>query len=243
MIRIALDIDGTLGYRNRQQYLRTCNQTLQLALAEERLQDLSLHAFYQLPEMQAYKQRVGEAHYTKAVAWIDYHPDVLQAMRPLPGAKEGVARLATLGSIAYYTARYCAQSEERSRAMAEATVAWLAAYHFANPTNAIFCDGLPGKLWQLAQEAADNAEPVLLVDDQYSRLLQQLTEREREPVRLLQRFLILIAYGAQTAPERAPIPVIALPSWEKGAVHRMLEAVVRLLAREQEEQIPGVARD
>lgn len=243
MTRIALDIDGTLGYRNRLQYLLTCNETLQLALAEERLQDMSLKTFYQLPEVQAYKERVGEAYYTKAVAWIDYHPDVLRAMCPLPGAKEGVSSLATLGSVAYYTARYSAQSEERSRAMAEATCAWLAAYHFVNPTNAVFCDGLSGKLRRLAQESAGDAEPVILVDDQYCRLLQRLTELDREPAQLLRRSLILVAYGAQTALESAPIPVVALPSWEEGAVHQMLETVVRLLAREQEGNIPSVTSD
>ena len=45
MTRIALDIDGTLGYRNRQQYIKTCNETLKLALAEEDLQGMSLKPF------------------------------------------------------------------------------------------------------------------------------------------------------------------------------------------------------
>lgn len=236
MTRIALDIDGTLGYRNRQQYLTTCNETFKLALIEERLQEMTLTTFYQLPEMLAYKKRVGEAYYAKALAWIDFHPDVLRAMRPLPGAREGVQMLATAGSIAYYTARYSAQSEERSKAMAQATLQWLAASDFANPTNAIFCDGLPGKLRHLARDIAEKAEPVLLVDDQYSRLLQRLTDLDEESARILKQSLILVAYGAQTIPESAPLPVIALPSWEAGAVHQMLERVAGVIPREQEAQ-------
>lgn len=234
MTRIALDIDGTLGYRNIQQYMKTCNETLKLAIAEEHLQGISLKAFYQLPEVQTYKEQVGEAYYHKAVGWVAYHPDVLRVMRPLPGVQEGVSRLATVGDVAYYTARYSAQSEERSQAMAQATLEWLAACNFVNPTNAIFCDGVPGKLRQLARGIACDTQPVILVDDQYSSLLEQLTDLDEEPAQLLKRSLILVAYGARTAPEDAPIPVIALPSWEQGAVHTMLETLAHFTAGEQE---------
>lgn len=226
MTHIAIDIDGTLGYRNRQQYLNTCNETLKLAIAEQRLQDISIQAFSQLPEVQTYRARVGEAYYTKALGWIDYHPEVLRAMRPLPGAKEGVALLATMGRVAYYTARYSAQSEERSKAMAQATFEWLATCEFVNPTSAIFCDGLPGKLRQLAQQIARDPEPVILVDDQYARLLQRLSDLDTASGQILERFLVIVAYGACTAPERSSIPVIPLPSWEQGAVHQVLENVV-----------------
>ncbi len=72
MALIAIDIDGTLGYRDRQEYMKICNETLKLAIAEEHLQHISsLNAFYQLPEVQAYKERVGEAYYKKAIGWID----------------------------------------------------------------------------------------------------------------------------------------------------------------------------
>jgi hypothetical protein len=232
--RIAIDIDGTLGQRNSQQYMRTCNEALKLASAEEHLQDISLKAFYQLPEVQAYKERVGEAYYTKAVGWIAYHPEVLRVMLPLPGAKDGVSLLATVGEVAYYTARYSAQSEERSQAMAQATFEWLAACDFVNPTSAIFCDGLPGKLRQLAQNIASDPGPVILVDDQYTRLLEHFTNLDGEQAQLLKDSLILVAYGARTAPEGAPIPVILLPSWEQEAVHTMLETLAQFIAREQE---------
>ncbi len=234
MVRIGIDIDGTLGYRNRQQYLTTCNETLKLALPHERLQGISLQDFYHFPEVLAYRQRVGEAHYTKAIGWIDYHPEVLRAMHPLPGVQKGVCLLAALGNIAYYTARYTTQSEEHNQDMRQATFDWLTSSAFLNPTGVVFCDGLSGKLQQLAQEIAHDAQPVLLVDDQHTRLLQRLTRLDAEPAQRIKRSLILIAYGARTVPESAPIPVVALPSWEEGAVHSMLESVTRLLAREEE---------
>ncbi|HEU5378082.1 MAG TPA: hypothetical protein VFV38_21885 [Ktedonobacteraceae bacterium] len=127
--------------------------------------------------------------------------------------------------------------------MAQATLEWLALCDFVNPANAVFCDGLPGKLRQLAQTIAGHAQPVILVDDQYTRLLEQLSNLDEESAQLLKRFLILVAYGAQTAPECAPVPVIALPSWEKGAVHRMLEAVACLLTNEQEARRTDTAND
>lgn len=239
MTRIAVDIDGTLGYRDRQEYMKTCNETLKLAIAEERFLHISsLKAFYELPEIQAYKERVGEAYYKKAIGWIDFHPQVLRTTRLLPGAKEGAALLATIGDVAYYTARYSAQSEERSQAMAQATLEWLALCDFVNPTNAVFCDGLSGKLRQLAQDIARDPGPVILVDDQYTRLLEQLTDLDEELALLLQRFLILVAFGAPTTPESAPISTIALPSWEQGAVREMLVSIARLVAREQEELTP-----
>ena len=236
MALIAIDIDGTLGYRDRQEYMRTCNETLNLAIAEERLQHISsLNAFYQLPEVQAYKERVGEVYYKKAIGWIDFHPQVLRTTRLLAGAKEGVTLLATLGNVAYYTARYSAQSVERSQAMAQATLEWLALCDFVNPTNAVFCDGLPGKLRQLAQAIASDPGPAILVDDQYTRLLEQLTDLDEEAAQVLRRSLMLVAFGARTAPADTPIPTIALPSWEQGAVRDMLVSVTRFVAREQEE--------
>jgi uncharacterized HAD superfamily protein len=232
---IAVDIDGTLGYRDRQEYIKTCNETLKLAIAEEHLHDISLKAFYQLPEVQAYKERVGEVYYKKAIGWIDFHPQVLRTTRLLPGAKEGVTLLATAGNVAYYTARYSAQSEERSQEMAQATLEWLAASDFVNPTNAVFCDGVAGKLRQLAQNIASGQGPVMLIDDQYTRLLERLTDLDEETAQLLKRFLILVAFGAPTTPEGAPLPMIALPSWEQGAVREMLVCAARILTREQEE--------
>ncbi len=233
MTRIALDIDGTLGYRNRQQYLLTCKTTLKLALADDVLQGISLETFAQLPEVRAYRARVGDAYYTKALGWIDYHPDVLRAMHPLPGAREGVARLATVGSVAYYTARYSAQSQERSQAMAEATQTWLTVHAFAHPTNTVFCDGLPGKLRQLARDLVNVSEPVILIDDQWTRLLQRCAELDEATIRLLQGSLLLVAYGAATVPEQTLLPVVALPSWEESAVTQMLEGIRHLLVPEE----------
>ena len=235
MTLIAVDIDGTLGYRDRQEYINTCNETLKLAIPEEQLHHLSLHAFYQLPQVRAYKERVGEAYYNKAIGWIDFHPQVLRTTRLLPGAKEGVALLATVGQVAYYTARYSAQSEERSQAMAQATLEWLAACNLVNPTNAVFCDGLPGKLRQLAHVIAGDPGPAILIDDQYTRLLERLTALDEEPARCLKSSLVLVAFGACIAPEGAPIPVIALPSWEQGAVRETIEKLAHIVAREQEE--------
>lgn len=119
--------------------------------------------------------------------------------------------------------------------MAQATLEWLAACDLVNPTNAVFCDGLPGKLRQLAQAIAEDPGPVLLVDDQYARLLERLTDLDEEPAQLLKRSLILVAFGARTVPEGPPIPVIALPSWEQGAVREALFQVTRFFTREQEE--------
>lgn len=239
MTRIAVDIDGTLGYRDRQEYMKTCNETLKLAIAEECLPHISsLKAFYELPEIQAYKERVGETYYKKAIGWIDFHPQVLRTTRLLPGAKEGVALLATVGDVAYYTARYSAQSEERSQAMAQATLEWLALCDFVNPTNAVFCDGLSGKLRQLAQDIAGDPGPVILVDDQYTRLLERLADLDEGPAQLLRSSLILVAFGAHVVPTGAPISTIALPSWEQGAVREMLVSIARLVAREQEELTP-----
>lgn len=232
---IAIDIDGTLGYRDRQQYMKTCNETLKLAIAEEHLHNISLQTFYQLPEVQTYKQQVGETYYERAIGWVDFHPEVLRTTLLLPNAREGVALLAGVGNVAYYTARYSAQSEERSQEMAQATLEWLSACDLVNPTSAVFCDGLPGKLRQLAQAIAGHPEPVILIDDQYTRLLEQLPKLDEEPAQILYRSLILVAFGARTVPAGIPVPIIALPSWQEEAVRTMLTHVTRILTREQEE--------
>ncbi len=188
-MRIALDIDGTLGYRNAHVYMKRCNEVLNLNISAETLQDsVSLAVFYQLPEVLAFKESIDASHYRKAIGWIDYDPEVLQTMHLFPGVIEGVALLNQhVGNVTYYTARYSRESPERSQNMATATLTWLDAHDFVNPTSTLFCDGLTGKLRQIAQDIVCHKEPILLIDDQYRRLLASLESLEEDLAQVLHR--------------------------------------------------------
>lgn len=209
----AIDIDGTLGSRNEQQFLKTCNQKLKLNVSEERLAALSVATFLTLPELLTYKEHVGQAYFERAIGWVDFHPSVLRAMTLFDGAVEGVKKLAEIGEIAYYTARYVPEAEERNQQMAEATCAWLTEHQFPNPDRVIFCNGVLGKLQTLVQIIESTQKSVILIDDQYSRLIERLEEMEAQQKQTFCQHTRLIPYGTRKILQESSLVVGPLPSW------------------------------
>src|SRR6266446_2688935 len=69
-MRIFLDIDGTIACDNQALYLMLCNLALKLGIAGERLVGLTYDEFYALPEVTAYRERVGEQRYETNVRII-----------------------------------------------------------------------------------------------------------------------------------------------------------------------------
>lgn len=223
-MRFAVDIDGTIAYRNISCFVQVASEQLQLGIAETVLQNIStIEMFYALPEVQAYKERVDPQVYEWSLTWIDFDREVLLAMYPIQGAQEALASLSRAGhTIEYYTARY-STDDQRNQVMQEATTAWLTTHSFVNPTSVTFCDGILDKLTKLLQNVAEKGEPVLLIDDQYARLLQKAAEIEPDLVNKSKDNLFLVAYRARTplAPD-APLQTLVLPSWKEENVQQML---------------------
>ncbi len=220
----AVDIDGTIAYRHVPSVLAACNERFRLGIAPERLQQMSYQTFLCQPEVLAYRTRIGAQRFERALGWMDFEPQVLLAMRQHPGACEGVARLAALAPVVYYTARWSADSAERSQAMAQATHQWLAAEHFPCADAVIFCEGSVSKLRKLAERIEQEAQPIILIDDGYERIMHAYERLEARQQRLL-RQLTLVAFGASSVSASAGgLRVIAMRSWSQLA--QMLEAVI-----------------
>lgn len=101
------------------------------------------------------------------------------------------------------------------RRMAQATFEWLAASAFLNPTNVVFCDGLPGKLRQLAQEITCDPEPVILVDDQHTRLFQRMADLDEATAQLLKRSLFLCSLRSSLCCRAPSCPGCSLTIMER----------------------------
>ena len=98
--------------------------------------------------------------------------------------------------------------------MAEATLDWLDAHDFPNPANVVFCDGIADKLKQLALHIEQTPGPVVLVDDQYLRLLERMALLDEGPADVLRQYLTLVGYRGKGETVQAPISVLPLPSWK-----------------------------
>lgn len=215
-MRIAVDIDGTISYRNERRYLYVCNEQLQLGIDARRLDTLSYQELLRQPELLAYQERVGDDYFRRAVGWIDFHSQVLCAAIPMTGAVEGVTRLASLGPVTYYTARFAPTSPQRSQAMADATYQWLHAQRFPASDSVVFCSNLKDKLHRLAECIEAEQTEFLLIDDQYARVISYISDLDASQRDILRRRMTLVAFKAARVPEQcARLRVLPLASWRQ----------------------------
>ena len=213
-MHIAVDIDGTIGYRNERCFIQVCNEDLKLGMDPERLSTLSYEEFLCQPELAAYQEKVGEKYFKLAVGWVDFHRQVLLSALPMAGAVEGVAKLALLAPLAYYTARYTTESEERSQIMAGATHQCLREQQFPQAEEVIFCNGLKDKLLRIAAYIEAEAQEIMLIDDQYERVITSMTAFDQPMRDILLRQMILVAFKAREVPcECHGLRVLPLSSW------------------------------
>jgi uncharacterized HAD superfamily protein len=211
----AIDIDGTIAGRNMRQFARVCNESLSLGITLDQLPKKMLYTtFLRLPEVTAYQLRVGQQRFDRDIRWIDLDPQVLLAMVPLPGAVQGITQLVQYTTVSYYTVRYSSTQLHKNQAMASATQQWLTEKQFPQSCNIVFCTSIADKLNRLAGRIKAEAESIILIDDRYSRLLEELMRVDQCHVDLLRQHLQLVAFGAREVPERCHgFQVIPLPTW------------------------------
>lgn len=211
---IYIDIDGTLAPNNREMVSCVANQRWGLGIDKNQLKGITLDQWENLPEVVAYKSRMAPERYQLELGWLNFHPDVLLSLIPYKGAVEALDELLAQGHrITYATARYSPYSSEKSQAMATATKQWLKQEGFPNPQQAIFMDGLPGKLKMIAERIKQNPGPAVLIDDQHKRLIEQANLLEKDQQDILSRYLTLMCYGATELPDTALLKMLSLRAW------------------------------
>ncbi len=99
--------------------------------------------------------------------------------------------------------------------MALATRDWLEASGFPNHQDVVFCTSFLKKQSCCAARIEETGEAVVLVDDSYEQLLSTVDQLEAGQGDLLRQHFTLLAFGAQEAPEHAPVRVVALPTWDQ----------------------------
>ena len=223
MYNILIDIDGTIGDRNRPKLLQIANKTLKLGIDEARLAKVKLAEFYALPEVVAHKARVGEAHFRYQMSWIELAPGHLAALKVVPGAHEAVNALAEHATIAYYTARYVPALPKLQAEIARATEAWLQNNGFPRHQSTVYCNGPADKLRRSAELIRITSRPVILIDDLYSVLLSKLSELDSADRAVLQAALTLCAFRVQDVPVCSAISLVTLPDWrQRDALERLI---------------------
>lgn len=224
----AIDIDGTVSGVNVRKFVYTCNERLSLGLDAKILDRVRTYQeFYELPEVGALR---GDEVAWRHLRWIDFSSEILCSLPALPSAIDGVAQLARLGTVVYYTARKC-RDDEKNREMAEATERWLEQHNF--PGEAVFCLGVRDKLRRLA--LVEEAETIILIDDLYQRILEEIQEQEFEALR---RHMILVAFGAVVSPACNGLQVHVLPSWRD--IDRLVNCLQKgsTFMKKREDEVP-----
>jgi hypothetical protein len=230
---VGVDIDGTLAYGSHTAVWQLCNKQLALSITEDVLATVTtMRAFWDLPEVRAYRRRVGSDLAARELQHLELHPDILRGLQAYPGAQPAVRHLwNALGPVSYYTARYLPNEEQFNEGCRAGTQDWLQTQGFIKPDRAVFCDKPRGKLQKLAEDMAAQSASAVLIDDQYQRLLDAYRELENESQQILRRGLILVAFRAKTPIESAPMPVVMLSSWRKPLVEQAIVEIQQQSAR------------
>ncbi|QBD79806.1 hypothetical protein EPA93_29030 [Ktedonosporobacter rubrisoli] len=212
----AIDIDGTIAWRDTPTVARLCNERLQLGIAPERLADPELlyTDFLQFAEVQAYRESVSPEQFRGEFGWIDLDPQALLAKRTMNGAIPAIERLASLGSVAYYTARYSPRWPEKSEAMAQATRQWLKNCGFPGADQVVFCDGPADKLHRLAALIEEEPQQVVFIDDLYEKIVKAFLKLSEQQIALTRDYLTLVAFEPEALPEQSHgLRIVELQSW------------------------------
>src|SRR5690348_1039319 len=101
-MHIGIDIDGTIAGRNMAAFAAACNDHFGLGITTE--DHLSYSALLAHPVMQAHQQ-ASAAYVAAELSRLEQAPPMLRVLPTLPGAAEGVHKLAQYGDLAYYTVR------------------------------------------------------------------------------------------------------------------------------------------
>ncbi|GER87885.1 hypothetical protein KDW_20470 [Dictyobacter vulcani] len=147
-----------------------------------------------------------------------HHPYVIPLHSALPGAIWGVAHVATMGSVGYFTVRKHADSQQQSL-IYEATQQWLRQKAFPNPMQVVLCNSVLHKLIKLYEQEKDNQEPFVLIDDKWSQVVQHFdavfSEDHRQMGQAIKERLTLLAYGVSVVPAVTNgLRLVPLPSWD-----------------------------
>jgi hypothetical protein len=152
----------------------------------------------------------------------DFHslyqmPAVMQTHSALPGAVEGVHRLAQLGQVAYYTVRKHADPVV-AQEVQNVTRQWLRDQGFPNPDNVVFCRSAFDKLAQLYERERDQ-NCIALIDDRFRKIVEQHEEaRVGRRSHIAEYFLrapfTLVAFGVHKVDILGGLHVVPMSSWQ-----------------------------
>lgn len=217
---IAVDIDGTLCWSNLSVFLDECNTYFKLNIDPAMLASLaSKEAFYALPEVEA--ARVEHPYLDDELAWIEFRERCLLASLPLDDAATGVAKLAAIGDVVYYTSRYC-ETPDIQQEIEQSTAKWLENQNFINSTKIVFCDRIQGKIREILKIAKNDT--IILLDDSYMRLIEEIKLLHKNEYMVLKKQLIIVAVRAHE--DELPLTdlrIVSLPYWED--IENVLERI------------------
>lgn len=222
-LTFAVDLDGTIARRNTARLIAKCVRYFGLVIPSEQLAGLSWQEWKALPEVQAYRARVGERAWERNLSVVALDPAYQRSMLQVEGAVEGVKKLALAGQILYATARKTTFSEEWNEKMEQATRAWLSIHAFPSADQVVFCTSPEEKVQVLAEQVTQSGGTVVLIDDSYKLLASYLDTLA--PCALWRRSFVLAAFGT----ENTETGKLALPCWS--AVEPFLQAIDRFVAQ------------
>ncbi|GER87991.1 hypothetical protein KDW_21530 [Dictyobacter vulcani] len=211
-MKIAVDIDGTLCWANLPVFLNECNTLFDLKIDRETLAKIeSKQEFYALPEVQSVRKQ--NEYIERELAWIQFREKCLLTVLLVDDAVEGVAKLAQLGQLAYYTARHSRLLDVQIE-IERATKQWLKQHHFINDTKVVFCNEIRGKVRKMVKLA--KSDWVLLIDDNYQSIIEEINQLPCTDYKLLCEKLTLVAIHAETGDlPLTDLNVVALPYWDE----------------------------
>ncbi len=219
---ILVDVDGVICRQNVPALLFLCRDVLKLPISSAELTGLNRDEFEALPQVQAYRENIGERAYRWRMAVMEWHPRYIQQCLPMSEAVVSVQGLAEKYDLGYCTARFIHWHQQWNSDLAIATRIWLRKYKFPNVNRILFCDKPKGKLQVIAQDLQEKPElKIVLIDDSVADLVEGYSQLAPEMQHVLQERFTLIGYAHDGNSCEKPFPLLPASTWEE--IHAILE--------------------
>jgi hypothetical protein len=214
---ILVDIDGVLATKNMRCLLTVYNRVLKLGIQDDTLARVRTRdVFDMLPEVKAYRAKVGVNRYHYQLEALRWYPDAVITCNVIDGSWQGVRYLAQrVSALKYCTARVINFNAEWNTDLARVTWIWLKNNAFPHAEQILFCDGVKEKLTKIVAMIQEQGQHILLIDDCPDKLLKAFGELSGVDQNLLSEHLTLAAFGYDECDQDYLLNIIPFPSWKE----------------------------
>ena len=191
------------------------NKMLGLGLNEVIIQENArkYYSTLDIPIIKSFRETHPE-EFNHARLAIKTSPVLTKKLTPVPFANTGVISLCkNFSLIGYFTGRHTA--------VMKTTKEWLKKYMFPSPSSIVLCNNNQDKIIKLLRIARKYERSVILIDDSWVQLAEELQNCNIANKTKLQ----IVGFGLNTLTKIENIPIYPLASWKVKDIQKLTQVL------------------